>query len=277
MQVIEEHLASKNGSLDACEDTIFFSDDFVVVIDGTTSKSTLIHDNKKPGRVAVELALSYLPHLRPTATKKEVFFGINHAIVKWYKGKGLYRHMKKHHVDRLTIGGVVVYSKHFNELWLVGDCQALVDNRPITNEKLIDHLFTNVRSYYLESEMMQGKTAKELLINDTGRKFIDSLIMRQFRFQNLEGSIYGFGVIDGFFTNTSWVKVIKVPEGTKQIALVTDGYPEVFPTLKKTENRLKKILSDDPLMFKKYKYTKRLREGFVSYDDRAYVRFSLDR
>jgi glycerophosphoryl diester phosphodiesterase len=45
--------------------------------------------------------------------------------------------------------------------------------------------------------------------------------------------------------------------------------------LEASEQALQEILRDDPLLFRKYKATKGLQPGNVSFDDRAYVKIEL--
>ena len=57
--------------------------------------------------------------------------------------------------------------------------------------------------------------------------------------------------------------------------LASDGYPDLKETLAASEERLQEILDDDPLLFRKYKATKGMHEGNVSFDDRAYVKLKV--
>ena len=56
--------------------------------------------------------------------------------------------------------------------------------------------------------------------------------------------------------------------------LATDGYPHLMPTLGESERELQRIIEEDPLMTGRYKATKAVMEGNLSFDDRCYVRFS---
>lgn len=55
----------------------------------------------------------------------------------------------------------------------------------------------------------------------------------------------------------------------------SDGYPYLKTSLEETEQTLQEILRDDPLFFRKYKSTKGITEGAVSYDDRSYVKLII--
>ncbi|GCE09255.1 hypothetical protein KDAU_65840 [Dictyobacter aurantiacus] len=46
-------------------------------------------------------------------------------------------------------------------------------------------------------------------------------------------------------------------------------------TLEASELALQEVLQEDPLLFRKYKTTKGLQRGNVSFDDRAYIKIAL--
>jgi hypothetical protein len=55
MKVIEKFIMSKTGNIETCEDHIFVNDDFAAVLDGVTSKTKLMYNDKSKGKIAVEL------------------------------------------------------------------------------------------------------------------------------------------------------------------------------------------------------------------------------
>jgi hypothetical protein len=171
---------------------------------------------------------------------------------------------------------VVVYSKHHNEIWMVGDCQCLIGDKLYMNTKIVDEIAANARALYLELELIIGKTKVDLIEFDSGREFIMPLLKRQSFFQNSHPeSSYSYGAIDGFEVDKSAIKIIKVESNTKYLILASDGYPQLLPSLEASEKMLQKILREDPLFIKNYKSTKGLSKGYISYDDRAYLKIKL--
>ena len=275
MEVIEQYINSKTGDLADCEDAIFFNGNFAAIIDGVTSKSARRWDGKTSGQVATQLALETLPRLAPDVTAPHAFDLLNQAFRALYTKLDLMAELEKNPVERCA-ACVLVYSRYYRQLWSVGDCQALVDGRVISQSKVSDNLLANVRAFYLETELLLGKTVEELRENDTGRDFIFPLLQRERLFQNNTASPeYGSWVVDGFL-DSARVRVIEVPPQAGVIVLASDGYPALLPTLDQSEKRLAEILTRDPLLFREFKATKGLKKGQVSFDDRSYLRLRLD-
>jgi len=134
-----------------------------------------------------------------------------------------------------------------------------------------------MRALLIHAELAQGRTVAELLLHDTSRERLLDLLRQQTKLQNtaLE-SEFAYYAIDGF----DWpkaeqgVRIVKVEEEHGEIVLASDGYPQLFPTLTETEAFLARVLREDPLCYKKFRSTKGCYNGNVSFDDRAYLRFS---
>jgi glycerophosphoryl diester phosphodiesterase len=171
---------------------------------------------------------------------------------------------------------VLLYSRHHHQVWSVGDSQALVDGQLYCRSKASDDLLANVRAFFLETELLLGKTIEELQENDTGRAFITPLLKRDRLFQNNPAHPeYESWVMDGFLDPALGVVVTDIQELTEYLVLASDGYPEVFSTLDETEKRLAEILARDPLLFREFKSTKGFQKGQISFDDRSYLRLRL--
>jgi hypothetical protein len=275
MRVVEQYRNAKNGDLTTCEDGLFFNNHFAAVIDGVTSKSLRRWDGQTSGQVAMTLILQTLPQLAQDVTVIEAFKRINQAFLNWYSGQGLYEHMAQTPLERCS-ACLIIYSRYANQLWIVGDCQAGIDGKVITNTKPGDSLFGQVRAFFLESELLLGKSLNDLLENDTGREFILPLLERESLFQNTGKSAeFGSFAVDGFLNAAEGVSIIDVPPNTQSIVLASDGYPVLLPDLAQSEKALAEILKKDPLCFREFKSTKGLKKGNISFDDRAYIRLDL--
>ena len=275
MEVIEQYLNSKTGDLATCEDAIFVNEHFAAVIDGVTSKSERRWDGLTTGQVAAQLVLETLPGLDPAITALDAFATINQAFRDLYEKVGRITELEKDPVERCA-ACVLIYSRQHHQVWSVGDSQALVDGQLFGRTKPSDDLLANVRAFYLETELLLGKSIEELQENDTGREFINPLIKRDRLFQNNpDHPNYESWVMDGFLDPALGVVVFDLPELTEFLVLASDGYPEVFSTLDETEKRLAEILACDPLLFREFKSTKGLQKGQISFDDRSYLRLRL--
>lgn len=274
IKVIEQFRQGKQGNLETCEDGLFISDDYIVVIDGATARTPTKWQDKAPGRIATEQIIKALDQNKKAETLEELFSAINQKILGWYQDQDIVDFMKKNPSQRAS-ASLIVYSVKHNQLWMLGDCQALVDGKDhYTNEKRIDMISAEFRCIVLETEIRAGKTVEELLKYDIGREEVVPFIERQGLLQNTEGP-YSFAVMDGFFTDFGRIKVIELDDDTKEIILTSDGYPEIKTTLKETEKHLEKILKKDPLCFREIKATKGKVDGNVSFDDRTYLKAQI--
>ncbi|MBO0793101.1 MAG: hypothetical protein J2P36_19440 [Ktedonobacteraceae bacterium] len=86
---------------------------------------------------------------------------------------------------------------------------------------------------------------------------------------------YWFSVIDGFAVPDEEIRMLRLPDDIETIVLASDGYPSVKETLLESEQALHEVLRDDPLLFRKYKATKGMNKGQVSYDDRSYIKLRM--
>ena len=163
----------------------------------------------------------------------------------------------------------------YNEVWLIGDCQCRINGITYKNEKLVDRIFSKVRSYVNRTELLKGKTVAELQEKDIGREYIFPLLRKQVIWQNSEvDSLYSYPVLDGFPVLLSKVRVISVPKYS-QVVLASDGYPVLYDDLRETEKALFDILERDPLCIEEYLSTKGVARLNDSFDDRAYLRLQL--
>ena len=274
MKLIEQFLRSKTGQPSDCEDSIFVSTDFAAVIDGVTSKSTRKYNLESSGKVCSQLLKKAFEDLPVKSTAKQAVEFLTSAVFALYKELGIEEQILNDPIERAS-ACIVMYSRFRNEIWMVGDCQCLVDSKHYSNTKSIDSLLSDIRSLFIQTELKLGKPLVVLRANDTGREFILPLLERQTVFQNsLEKNEFRYGVIDGFKVPQSEIKVIKLNDPT-QIILATDGYPRLFETLDQSEKYLEKVLQNDPLCFQEFKSTKGLQSGNISFDDRAYLKIGI--
>jgi pentapeptide repeat protein len=109
---------------------------------------------------------------------------------------------------------------------------------------------------------------------DPGRVAARALISRQGALRNVPGP-YGYAGIDGRPVPQSMVVVHPLPPGVTELIIATDGYPEIHPTLARSEARLTELLAEDPGCVGALMGTKGLTDGQLSYDDRAYLRLRI--
>lgn len=274
--VIEEQaLVAKTGHPEENEDFIHISPDFVAVIDGVTAKTNRRWDGKTGGQVCAQIIDRVLSELPGNVSANEAIDAITAAIKAFYESQNVLELVQEDPSQRVT-ACLVIASFQRKEIWFVGDCQCKLDDRLILNTKPVDTITAEARAMFLETELQKGVTVEELRQNDAGRAFILPLLKQQQLFQNNPAAgPYWYAVVDGFPVPDGGIRIEPILETTRTIILASDGYPALKNTLAASEKELQHILESDPLLFRAYKATKGVQEGYVSYDDRAYIKLRL--
>lgn len=277
MKVIESKIEGKK-SPESCEDGLVVTADFIAVIDGSTSKTPHhLSPDMKNGRYAMVLISEYIQHeLKPESMVEDFCEGVTSYIYnKVYRQQGIEEQMQAHPEERLT-ASAILYSKAKNEVWMVGDCQAIIDGKLYENNKPFEDIVARRRVELIR----QGFTPQE------ARKTIEPLLIQAM----LEGQNKTYTVIDGFPIYQKGMKVVSLnapqknvetdvadslPLPTKEIVLASDGYPFLKPTLAESEEALAHLLAYDPQCTHEFIATKGIVEGNKSFDDRTYIRFQI--
>ena len=288
MKIIESSIIGKK-SPEACEDGMVVTDDFIAVIDGSTSKTPkLLNPDMKNGRYAMMLISEYIrEELKTDASVDEFCQGVTAYIYnKVYEKLGVEERLKEHPEERLT-ASAILYSRTRNEVWMVGDCQAIIDEKLYENGKPYEEKIARKRVELIE----QGLSPAE------ARKQIEPLLIKAM----LSGQNQTYTVIDGFPIYREGVKVVSVsvsssvqdsvpasdsvpcsdsasasdtiPSSSSEIVLASDGYPFLKPTLAASEAALAEQIANDPQNIHSFIATKGIVEGSKSFDDRTYIRF----
>lgn len=288
MKIIESSIIGKK-SPEACEDGMVVTDDFIAVIDGSTSKTPKhLNPDMKNGRYAMMLISEYIwEELKADASVDDFCQGVTAYIYnKVYEKLGVEERLKEHPEERLT-ASAILYSRTRNEVWMVGDCQAIIDGKLYESGKPYEQEIARKRVELIE----QGLSPAE------ARKQIEPLLIKAM----LSGQNQTYTVIDGFPIYREGVKVVSVsdsssvqdsvpasdsvpcsdsasasdtiPSSSSEIVLASDGYPFLKPTLAASEAALAEQIANDPQNIRSFIATKGIVEGNKSFDDRTYIRF----
>ena len=263
------------------EDGIVVTNDFIAVIDGSTSKSqyrhSLFHSN---GRYAMQLVSRYIRRMPKNTTCEAFLRGVTAYIRGHYK-KSMLPRLAEHPEDRLTCS-VVVFSRLCREIWMIGDCQCLVSPlvSPLTshpsplfydNPKPYEAELAAMRAKEVERLLSEGHTADDLCRNDTARPVIIPRMIETMRNQNIT-----YSVVDGFAIDRRHVRTITLDFRPYEIVLASDGYPFLYPTLEESEEALQHQRQWDPLNIgPHFQATKAFHPDNNSFDDRSYIRFKV--
>lgn len=288
MKIIESSIIGKK-SQEVCEDGMVVTDDFIAVIDGSTSKTPKhLNPDMKNGRYAMMLISEYIrEELKADASVDDFCQGVTAYIYhKVYEKLGVEERLKEHPEERLT-ASAILYSRTRNEVWMVGDCQAIIDGKLYENGKPYEQEIARKRVELIE----QGLSPAE------ARKQIEPLLIEAM----LSGQNQTYTVIDGFPIYQEGVKVVSVSDScsvqdtvpvsdsvpcsdsvsasgtifvsSSEIVLASDGYPFLEPTLAASEAALAEQIANDPQNIHSFIATKGIVEGNKSFDDRTYIRF----
>lgn len=288
MKIIESSIIGKK-SQEACEDGMVVTDDFIAVIDGSTSKTPKhLNPDMKNGRYAMMLISEYIrEELKADASVDDFCQGVTAYIYhKVYEKLGVEERLKEHPEERLT-ASAILYSRTRNEVWMVGDCQAIIDGKLYENGKPYEQEIARKRVELIE----QGLSPAE------ARKQIEPLLIEAM----LSGQNQTYTFIDGFPIYREGVKVVSVSDScsvqdsvsasdsvpcsdsvsasgtisvsSSEIVLASDGYPLLEPTLAASEAALAEQIANDPQNIHSFIATKGIVEGNKSFDDRTYIRF----
>src|SRR5690625_2460922 len=272
MRIIEQYIKGKKDG--NCEDGLLITEDFVSVIDGVTSKSNYRLDDMTTGQIAVKIIKESIKNFNSNITYNQAIDKLTQSIRQFYIEEDMLEIAKKNTTNRLA-ACAIIFSKKKEEIWIIGDCQYMVDGEHYENPKVVDEIISEARSLFVASELKMGKTLDEMMEFDSSREYILPLIKRGATYQNDQSNNqYSYAVIDGFDVTEKDVQVVST-RNAEEIVLASDGYPKLFPTLSETEKYLQYILKVDPLCYKKYKSTKGLVKGNDSFDDRTYVRLQV--
>ena len=260
MKIIESNIIGKK-SQEACEDGLVMTDDFIAVIDGSTSKTPKhLSPDMKNGRYAMMLISEYIQQeMKADATVDEFCEGITAYIYnKVYLPMGIEEQLRLHPEERLT-ASAIIYSNQKKEVWMVGDCQAIINGKLYDNSKPYEQEIATRRVALIQQGMAPAEA----------RKSIEPLLIEAM----LGGQNKTYAVIDGFPIYREGVRVVSLEEAFQEIILASDGYPFLKPTLAESEAALEHLIAHDPQCIHDFIATKGLVAGNKSFDDRTYVRF----
>ena len=281
MKIIESNIIGKK-SQEACEDGLVMTDDFIAVIDGSTSKTPKhLSPDMKNGRYAMMLISEYIQQeMKADATVDEFCEGITAYIYnKVYLPMGIEEQLRLHPEERLT-ASAIIYSNQKKEVWMVGDCQAIINGK----------LYDNSKPYEQEIAQKRVELIAQGLSPAEARKQIEPLLIKAM----LSGQNQTYTVVDGFPIYREGVKIValkvkpasssietsfqdhlKPVSSPNEVVLASDGYPFLKPTLAESEAALGHLIAHDPQCIHDFIATKGLVAGNKSFDDRTYIRFRV--
>ena len=251
MTITEYFICGKHTAAD-CEDGIVITNDFAAVIDGSTSKTpTRLDPSMKNGRFAMMLISEYIKQMPADYTMTDFCRGITLRIAEEYDKRDITERMTEH-------PEAIIYSDCRKEVWMVGDCQTIIDGT----------YYDNSKPYEQEIAIQRATLIKNGMSPKVARRTIEPQLIKAM----LEGQNRQYAVIDGTPIYMPGTRIVKA---SNSVVLASDGYPTLLPTLKESEGALALHLANDPQNIGDFVATKGLVDSNVSFDDRAYIKLTI--
>lgn len=269
MKILEQYQKGKISDK-LCEDRLVVTDKFIAVIDGVTSKSGFSYQGKSTGFLAAQMVVQAVREAKKKDTYKDILQCCQKKISEFYEYSGFTEDWKKNGPQAVA----VIYSDYYRKIWMIGDCQAMIDGKRFVNPKKSDLVLADFRSMILWKLHQEKKL--DFLSGDEGREVILPWILAATVFSNDDSTPYGYAVINGESIPEGLIKTISLDDQAHEIVLASDGYPVFEDSLETSEQELEKCLNNDPFCYKDCPGTKGLGKNCCSFDDRTYIRFEID-
>lgn len=280
MHIIEQFAAGKAGNEALNEDLVVVTPDFVALLDGATNRTGSTLEGKTLGRFASHVLAETLATLPADITARAAVDHLSAALLARTQQAG---DAEGHDFSKdmyAPASAALIYSRMRREIWRVADSSFIVDDAPANMYSFAqEHVWCALRRVLIQAKLVRGLSEADLLADDSTWDVLVPLIQSGAVFANsahAHAHPYGFGVINGSHVPDRYVEVFDVA-GAREIVFASDGYPEIFSTLAATEAALHQTLAQDPLMYKIHPQVKGMRKGWQSFDDRSYVRFSVEK
>ncbi len=263
MKIIEQFIRGKHTDED-CEDGLVVTPDFVAVIDGSTSKTTRhIHPGMRNGRFCMNIVRQFVEEMPRQTTLSEFCEAISARVA------GHYADGETPEPRERLCASAAIWSDCRLQLWMVGDCQALIDGQLYENNKPYEERLAKMRSGVFHEQLAAhpDMVSEGKLTHDYARDIVLPHLLRE-----MEGQNKWYAVIDGTPIFMQGVRCITFPNPPHEIVMATDGYPFLLPTLAESEAALARQIAQDPFNVSSFLATKGLMTGNCSFDDRCYVR-----
>lgn len=289
VEIIEKYLMSKKGTEDGGEDRLILGPNFYGVVDGATDVSGINWGTKEKPKTGGAVIADIIKEVFEDPKNKDISPEMFVEIVN----KKIHDAAKEAGVDlgefkNRAAASFSVFFPEKNVIWHIGDCPfAFVNENKLDEHRFeiaVDKLLSKLRRDFIKQYQEKGldpfKDGKDL-----GREFVKPLTIRQPELQNrkfdsdeewtkgVPCKTVAYKVINGFPTT---IDITKIPSGTKEVIITTDGFPVLKPTLKETLKILEEQVKKDPncvdIILSPFK---RVEPGNKSFDDMAYLRLKI--
>lgn len=274
MKIIEQFSQGKTGDDAKNEDRVAVTKDFIAVFDGVTSRAGFTLQDMSTGCFASRVLSAALEQLPATIDAHTAVASLNKTLKEKSEAAAKSEGKTFAEIWSWPAAALLVYSHAAKEVWRVADSTFVIDGK--ANYKFFpqEQTVADLRRAFLCARIAKGATEAQLRDDDISWDLITPLIKEMKIFANYDGP-FGYGVLNGSTVPRVHIEIFPA-KNAHEIILASDGYVEVFGTLAETEAVLKRIVTEDPLMYKLHPQVKGVKKGHVSFDDRSYIRFQPD-
>lgn len=173
-RIINKESTSVGKTTGHNDDAIYIGENFAAVIDGVSNKSLVKVEGReiKVAEVITEalrkIDRPFAPTYAKTLTFQEFVKYINMYIRKYFERLGVSV------VDTPLEATGTIYSKYYNQIWVVGDCAAIYDGNVISNELKIDTVYANLRARIINALLEDRHSVARLCENDISKDIIEN-------------------------------------------------------------------------------------------------------
>lgn len=151
------------------DDDIYIGDDYAAVIDGVSHKSQI---QTEDGEIKIaQIITKAIKKIDGTNYAKDLNFDEFVKYINWYIAEYLIRCGYQDYIGKMEATGVV-YSKQFNQIWLVGDCRAIYDGHVVKNPLKVDSVYVDIRIQIVKALIQEGYSMQFLEEHDVSKEII---------------------------------------------------------------------------------------------------------
>ena len=172
---VQTFTEGKKGNQRENQDSMYVGENFVAVIDGVSRKSSVkakIKRNGKEEEIEIKIAdiiaeaIGVLDSEGSKKTFEEVVEFINSYIKEYLQRVGM-----DSEVGELE-ATAAIYSKHHNQVWIIGDCGVICDGVSHGNPLKIDEVYREIRNKIIEELLKEGYREEDLIKKDIARDIL---------------------------------------------------------------------------------------------------------
>lgn len=269
VHIIESFTKARNGKDHENEDVLVIAPHIVAVIDGATSSTA--GASRAGGLLAATVIGAVLDEREDLTDPHAIIAACSTALRDAVEAMG-----GDPDDDLAACASLVAYLPTARVLVRVGDCAFARDgvwDRPRGD---LERAAAAARAWHLRACLDAGDDPSTLAVGDPGRALITPLLHKAAHFRNRIGSPCASAVCSPRPTPPEYVEIVDCA-GTRELALASDGYPDLREDLAASEAALSARVAADPLGIDLARpMTKGACPGGDAYDDRTYVRLRID-